>query len=290
MKRNNATSFISIVSLLFVFLTPAFADDFYAEVMPSEINPGDAFRIKIILDPSREEIKDSGFPTARLNNNPLHFGSCGKSCFVAIGALGVETKPGVYTIRVDVGGKREQLKLLVRPAAFPEIHLTLPEEKVFLSPENLKRAQRESKKLKEIWMRISGKLWEGRFIMPLENSFSTAFGTKRIMNKEKVSVHRGLDIRGEKGEEIKASNRGRVVMAEEFFFGGNTIILDHGQGIYTIYMHLSGFNVQTGAIVSKEDIVGYVGSTGRASGPHLHFGVKVTNINTNPDAFTKLGL
>jgi murein DD-endopeptidase MepM/ murein hydrolase activator NlpD len=79
-------------------------------------------------------------------------------------------------------------------------------------------------------------------------------------------------------------------MAEEFFFGGNTIILDHGQGIYTIYMHLSGFNVQTGAIVSKEDIVGYVGSTGRASGPHLHFGVKVTNINTNPDAFTKLGL
>lgn len=290
MKSDNATSFISIVFLLLVFLTPVFADDFYAEVLPSEINPGDAFRIKVILDSSRNRAKAQGLPSASIHNNPLHFGPCGENCFVAIGALGLETKPGAYTINLNVEGKSRYLKLFVRPATFPEINLTLPEEKVFLSPEHLERAQRENEKLKAIWKRVSDKLWEGSFIMPLENSFSTAFGTKRIMNKKKVSVHRGLDIRGGEGEEIKASNRGRVVLAEELFFGGNTIILDHGQGIYSIYMHLSRSSVQPEEIVSKENVIGYVGSSGRASGPHLHFGVKVLNINTNPVAFTKLGL
>jgi murein DD-endopeptidase MepM/ murein hydrolase activator NlpD len=79
-------------------------------------------------------------------------------------------------------------------------------------------------------------------------------------------------------------------LAEELFFGGNTVILDHGQGIYTIYMHLSKFNVSPGDTVSKGDVIGLVGSTGRATGPHLHFGAKVTGINVNPASLINLKL
>ena len=127
-------------------------------------------------------------------------------------------------------------------------------------------------------------------MVPLKNDVSMGFGTKRIMNKKVVSVHRGVDIRGKDGEQIKASNSGRIVLAEELFFGGNTIIIDHGQGLYSIYMHLSKFNSELNDSVTRGDVIGYVGSTGRSTGPHLHFGVKVNTVNVNPFSLTKLKL
>jgi murein DD-endopeptidase MepM/ murein hydrolase activator NlpD len=136
----------------------------------------------------------------------------------------------------------------------------------------------------------SERLWKGSFVLPLLNPLSTLFGTVRIINGETVSVHRGLDMKGLEGEEIRASNRGRVVLTEELFFGGNTVILDHGQGIFTIYMHMSQFHVRPGDLVSKNDLIGYVGSSGRSSGPHLHFGVKVTGMNANPVSIVDLKL
>jgi len=152
------------------------------------------------------------------------------------------------------------------------------------------RAKREDKRLKSICQIVSERLWEGKFILPLENDISTVFGTKRIINQKMISIHRGVDLKGQEGEEVKASNSGRAVLAEELFFGGNTIILDHGQGIYTIYMHLSKFNVKPEDIILKGDIIGFVGSSGRSTGPHLHFGVKVMDINTNPVSLAKLNL
>ncbi len=97
-------------------------------------------------------------------------------------------------------------------------------------------------------------------------------------------------LKGARVKEIEASNRGRVVLAEELFFGGNTVVVDHGQGIFTVYMHLSEFNVSPGDLVEKNAVIGYVGSTGRSNGPHLHFGVKVAGINTNPVSLTRLKL
>jgi murein DD-endopeptidase MepM/ murein hydrolase activator NlpD len=173
---------------------------------------------------------------------------------------------------------------------FETINLTLPEEKVSPSPENIVRIEKEADLLNSIWQIYSERLWKGDFLLPLQNPLSTPFGTKRIINVETVSIHKGLDMKGEEGEEIKASNTGRVVLADELFFGGNTIILDHGQGIFTIYMHMSGFIVSPGDLVSKNDTIGFVGSTGRSTGPHLHFGVKVAGINANPVSLTDLKL
>jgi len=270
--------------VLLFFFTYTFVSAFQAEVSPYEISPGDAFIITVA------DAKTSPLPDASLNGKPFYFSSCGKDCFIAVGAVGLETKPGAYTIHVSVGEKKTNVDLVVRHARFPTQRLTLPGERVFLSRKNLKRVELEEERLKTIFETTTDRLWKGKFILPLENGISTKFGTKRIINKKKISVHRGIDIKGKEGEEVRSSNSGRVVLAEELFFGGNTIILDHGLGIYTIYMHLLKFNIKPQDIVSKGDAIGFVGSTGRSNSSHLHFGVKVINVNVNPFSFVGLNL
>jgi hypothetical protein len=289
-KRLFLTS--SLWSVVFLFVFSAFGcfesppvNAFHAEVLPHEIKQGDAFIIKLTDVP-----KSSPAPVANINTERLNFSSCGDACFIALGAIEMKTKPGTYTMNIFVGEQTIPLKLTVQPSNFPTLKLTLPDEKVFLSPGDLKRVRKENKKLQSLFLTASEKLWHGRFILPLEHDFSTVFGIKRIMNEKRVSIHRGLDIRGKMGERVKASNHGKVVLTEELFFGGNTVIIDHGQGIYTIYMHLSAFNVQPGTIVSKGDTIGFVGTSGRATGPHLHFGVKVHNISVNPVSLVELQL
>lgn len=235
-------------------------------------------------------LKGTTEPSAALNEKPLLFSNCGKGCFVAIGAVDIESSPGIYRIPLKIGKLTAVLRLSVLKGRFETIHLKLPEEKVAPSSEDIERIKKEADLLNAIWGTASERLWEGSFVFPLQNPLATPFGTKRIINKETISIHRGLDMKGKTGEEIHASNTGRVVLTEELFFGGNTVIIDHGQGIYTVYMHMSGFNVGSGVLVSKNDVIGFVGSSGRSSGPHLHFGVKVTGINTNPVSITGLKL
>lgn len=271
-----------ILFLSFFFpLSSAIA--FQSEVVPFEISPGDAFIVRVTG-------ADTSIPDASLSGRILHFSRCGKDCFVAVGAVDMETLPGEYTIRLNVGEDMKDLSLSVKQTRFEALRVTLAEDKVSLSAKNMKRAEKEAEKLNALWQRASEKLWEGSFILPLENDTSTPFGARRIINQKKISIHKGLDIKGKEGDNVKASNRGMVVLAEELFFGGNTVVLDHGMGIYTVYMHLLAFNVKNGDIVLKGDIIGLVGSSGRANGPHLHFGVKVADINTNPVSFVNLNL
>ena len=229
-------------------------------------------------------------PSASLNRKKFYFSKCGKKCFISIVTVELETGTGVYTVKLRVGKKKKNLQVAVRDTSFPTSELTLPDDQVILSPENLRRVKKENKRVKSICKTVSKRRWEGGFILPLENDISSAYGTRRTFNNEHISLHRGVDIAGEEGDEVMASNNGRVVFAEELFFGGNTIILDHGQGIYTLYMHLSEFNVKPRDIVSKGEIIGFVGSTGRSTDPHLHFGVKVMNISTNPVSLVELDL
>jgi len=278
-------SFLIILWTVFYLSLPApHADAFQAKVLPSRIRPGDVFMIRV------SGLKKAAGPSALFNDKPLHFSSCGKGCYIGLGAFDLSTRPGAYRMLLKVGQQKTMLRMRVLKDRFETIHLNLPEEKVSPGPENIVRIKKEADLLNSIWEIDSERLWEGSFLLPLQNPLSTPFGTKRIINMETVSIHKGLDMKGQEGEGIKASNKGRVVLTEELFFGGNTVILDHGQGIFTVYMHMSGFKVSPGDLVLKNDIIGFVGSSGRASGPHLHFGVKVTGINANPVSLTGLKL
>lgn len=281
--KKNISFFVFIATLLF-FLPYSYAESLRAEVSPQTISPGDAFLIKVT------NAKTSLMPSASLAKKKFSFTTCGEGCFIAIGAVDLKTRPGKYTVKVNIGKKKKNLKLFVKKTRFPELQITLPDETVMLKTENLERVKREDEKLHSIFETISDNFRDGSFIMPAGNDLSTSFGTKRIMNKKLVSVHKGLDIKGREGEEVRASNNGKVVLTEELFFGGNTVIIDHGQGIYTIYMHLSDYKVKSADIVSKGDIIGLVGSSGRSTGSHLHFGVKVMNISVNPVSLIKLAL
>jgi len=271
-----------LIPALCVLIGYSHADAFQARLLPSKINPGDAFLVKVSEAGKQETL------AAFLNGKEILLSRCGETCFIGIGAVALETNPGRYLIHLQMGEKSVQLPLLVKRMRFPTRFLTLPKEKVFLSPEDLERSEREEERLRLLWMTVTDRVWEGSFLFPLKQGISTPFGTKRMMNRKVTSIHKGVDIRGKEGDEVKASNRGRVIFAEELFFGGNTIILDHGQGIFTVYMHLSSFSVKPEDVVSKGDIIGSVGSSGRSSGPHLHFGVKVQGISVNPVSFVKL--
>ncbi|MEW6584250.1 MAG: M23 family metallopeptidase [Nitrospirota bacterium] len=284
MKHHRIGFYLLLIFPLLVGLDQADASAFRVKISPRVIKPGDAFFVKV------NGVKGRRKPSAVFSGKGLPLENCGKGCFIAVGAAEIGKRPGSFTVKVRKGRSKGTVKLRVKDFVFPETNLTLPDEQVLLNNEQLAVVNEEKEKLLSLFGNISRRQWNGGFILPLKNDISTRFGTKRIMNEEWVSVHHGVDIVGEEGEEVLASNCGSVVLAEDLFFGGNTVIIDHGQGIYTIYMHLSDFNVGVEEVVSKGDVIGFVGSSGRSLGPHLHFGVKVLNVSVDPLSLIKLKL
>jgi murein DD-endopeptidase MepM/ murein hydrolase activator NlpD len=133
-----------------------------------------------------------------------------------------------------------------------------------------------------IWPHENGRSWTGDFINPLEGEIITPFGVRRIINNVSKSPHTGIDVAGEKGAKIRAPNSGVVVLVDKQFFSGTSVVLDHGQGIYTMFFHLSKVLVKPGQMVRKGDVIALVGSTGRATGPHLHWGVRIQGARVDP--------
>lgn len=287
MKTNFGTSrvksfFLYVLTSIFLLPFVRSSAAFQVTITPMAIDPGDAFAVRATGVTTPQP------PDAFLHGSPILLTSCGEGCFVGIGAVDIKTRPGTHTVQLYVGKRAVNIRLGVNRAHFPRRTLTLPDEKVFLSPEDSERAEKEEDKLESIYSIITDRMWEGAFIYPLNNDVSTPFGTRRILNKKKVSVHHGVDMKGREGDEVKASNGGTVVLCEELFFGGNTVIIDHGQGIFTTYMHLSSINAGCGKKVLKGDCIGYVGSSGRSTGAHLHFGAKVMQISVNPLSLVRL--
>ncbi len=274
-----------IAIFLYAILTAAApASAMQAELSAAELFPGDAFSLKISGMASTETA------TAAIDAIQIPLTGCGEDCLIGIGIIPPQTLPGKMAIQIRNGSRLTRVSVTVKKPAYPELHLKLPDKKVSLSQEDIARVVEEEKRLRPIWQITNEKLCKGTFQMPLPNPISTVYGAKRIFNKKNVSVHRGIDIKGRSGEEVKASNRGRVVLSEELFFGGNTLIIDHGLGIYTIYMHLDSFSTSVGRMVEKGQIIGLVGTTGRSTGPHLHFGLKILTFNANPVSIMGISL
>jgi murein DD-endopeptidase MepM/ murein hydrolase activator NlpD len=126
------------------------------------------------------------------------------------------------------------------------------------------------------------RLWEAPFIRPVPQESSSSFGYRRIINGKPRAPHTGADLRAPVGTEVLAANHGRVVLVGNYFFAGQSIVLDHGGGLYTMYFHLSDFKVDAGALVRRGDVIALSGMSGRVTGPHLHWAARLGNARVDP--------
>ena len=155
---------------------------------------------------------------------------------------------------------------------------------VELSQKDRQRARRETRRLLGIFNRVTPeRLWAGGFRLPLENiEASGNFGRRRILNDQLRSPHSGEDFPAPAGTPVRAAQRGRVVLADNFFFSGNTVVVDHGLGLYTFYGHLQSMAVKEDQVVEAREKLGRVGATGRVTGAHLHWAVRLNRQRVNP--------
>jgi murein DD-endopeptidase MepM/ murein hydrolase activator NlpD len=212
----------------------------------------------------------------------------------ALGGIDADKEPGRYEVALWIsprqGGReravRDQIRL--RPRAFGKEEFKLPDSMVHLGKEAGKRVEREKKITDALWPRTTPeRMWEGPFLVPVQGTPGSPFGLRRWINGEPRSFHTGEDIQAPEGAPVLASNRGRVCLVGDFFFGGKSVFVDHGQGLYTMYFHLSEILVQSGGEVRKGQILGRVGATGRATGPHLHWGVRLGGARVDPEALRR---
>ena len=272
-----------LAAFVILLCTPAFVFAFHVIVTPETVSPGDLFLIQTQAAADKSVSAEFMGKTIKLHRTK-------NNRFLAFMPVDVNTTPGNYKLFVNAGKDIFPSSVTVQSKEFKTIHLTLPEGKVTLSPENQKRATDEAELLNNIWRLNNNKKWNGPFSKPLSTETSTEFGVKRIMNKKKTSVHRGMDFRGKEGTPVKSLNAGTVALNKDLFYGGNTLIVDHGMGLYSVYMHLSEFKAAKGDKVAKGQTVGLVGMSGRATGPHLHLSVKLNGVSVNPESLFNLEL
>ncbi len=187
--------------------------------------------------------------------------------------------------RYDDGREtQEALILTVEPRTYPETRLDVARRYVDLAPEDQARAGAEAAEIAAIYATVTpGHLWDGPFVVPVDGARDGRnFGHRRFLNGQPRAPHSGADLRASLGQPVLAANRGRVVLAKPLFFSGNAIFLDHGSGVYSVYLHLSEFRARVGDTVNKGEVIGLAGATGRVTGPHLHWGVRVRNARVDP--------
>jgi murein DD-endopeptidase MepM/ murein hydrolase activator NlpD len=219
----------------------------------------------------------------------------GRSVFAFMG-IDLQAKPGSHTMAIKVrkaGGTIETIRkeLLVSEKEFPFTKLQLKREYVTPPASALARIKREAELVTLATSVITPEwLGDGPFALPHDAPNWANFGQRRLNNNVLESVHAGLDIRAPFGESIRAANAGTVVLASDLYLGGKTVIVDHGLGVFSSYGHLSKLLVKRGEAVKKGAPVGLCGSTGRSTGPHLHWSVKILDVRVDPEAMLRLPL
>jgi murein DD-endopeptidase MepM/ murein hydrolase activator NlpD len=206
-----------------------------------------------------------------------------------IGLLGIDMQddPGTYELVVEVkqGEQAKQLSfnVLVAKEQFAVEHLKVPKEKVDLDEKSVARWKAEQQLVQQALAENSRlKLWHSNFMEPVNGKRTGIFGSVRIMNGKPRNPHNGEDIGAPMGADVAATNDGIVRITVDHFFSGKGVFVDHGLGFYSMYFHLSEILVKDGDLVTAGQIIGKVGATGRATGPHLHWGVKLNGARVNP--------
>jgi len=207
--------------------------------------------------------------------------------------IDLDATPATYPVTIDAGTGQSAVhktySLVVGPKKFATRKLTVDENFVNPPASMQERIARESARLAELWQHSTpARLWRGPFVRPVPQEANSAFGTRSIFNGQPRSAHSGADFLSPAGTPIKAPNAGQVVLAEDLYYSGNTVVIDHGLGLYSLFAHLSVIGVKAGVAIETGDIVGKVGATGRVTGPHLHWMVRAGGARVDPLAVLEL--
>jgi murein DD-endopeptidase MepM/ murein hydrolase activator NlpD len=255
--------------------------DLFVTVQPTEVFQGAVAEIGVH---GRKISK----VTAGFEEREIFFSPLDGESHVALFGVDLEEKREVLILLVtaraaDGEAAEASIQIPVKVKVFPQENLKTPGKFDTLSKRDLQRIEREQAKLSRLWnISTPRRRWQGQFIAPVPGKITSHFGFRRIINGIPRSPHGGVDLKAALGDEVIAANHGEVVLREELFFGGKSLVIDHGGGLYTQYFHLSEFRVLERAVVRQGDVIGLAGMTGRVTGPHLHWGARLNGARVDP--------
>jgi murein DD-endopeptidase MepM/ murein hydrolase activator NlpD len=244
------------------------------------IQPGELVLLKIATREKTQSVRVTGmgreFPTF----------SEGATEWRALVGIDLDVKPGRYDLSVvagDAAADQTTYRLVVAGKKFATRQLTV--DPAFVNPpaEAQVRIQTDAERLTRVWAASSPvRLWSGAFVRPVTAPANSAFGTRSVFNGEPRSPHGGADFSSPAGTPVASPNAGRVVVAADLYFTGNTVVIDHGLGLFSLFAHLQSMDVKEGDTVVTSLVLGKVGATGRVTGPHLHWTVRVNDARVDP--------
>jgi murein DD-endopeptidase MepM/ murein hydrolase activator NlpD len=233
-------------------------------LVPAAVHPGDVVRVVI---PGVDAVSVKVF---------------GKEIAGELIGIDLDTKPGSYPMAIETPAGITTRVLRVLPKAFPVRRLAVAPAYVEPPAEEVERIIRELKLTESIFHTTTPRKWSGGFVVPVDAPASSNFGSRSYFNGQRRSPHAGVDFMAVTGTPVHAGNFGVIALAEPLYFTGNTVIVDYGSGLYSLFAHLSAFSVKSGDSVSPDTEVGLVGATGRVTGPHLHWSVRLQGARVDP--------
>jgi murein DD-endopeptidase MepM/ murein hydrolase activator NlpD len=274
-----ASALLSIASQVLAAQTAAIDTAIVARAM----QPGEVVRLDVTCacEPA------SARATAFGREVPL-FPVPGSKVWRGLVGIDVEVAPGKYPIHVTVTRAGEPPLTSTRDLAvvakrFPTRRLTVAAQFVDPPAAEVERIQTEARRLQKLFATVTPRLlWDGAIQLPLDTTPSGSFGMRSIFNGQARSPHGGADFPSPTGAPIAAPAGGAIVLAEELYFTGNTVVIDHGLGLYSLMAHMSRMDVKVGDTVKQGQTVGLVGATGRVTGPHLHWAVRLGGARIDP--------
>lgn len=246
-------------------------------VSPAAISQGDVIRIDVI------GTGEKPISTTLFGKDLTFSPDDQRGRWSALAGVDLETKPGKYGIRIDHGSTRALTHFIqVQAKQFRVRRLRVPDTFVNPPAEAVAQINNDNKMLAAAYAQNTAQRWRGEFVLPVDGAPTSNFGTRSYYNGVRRSPHAGVDFMSEPGTPIRASNHGSVALAAALYFTGNTVIIDHGARLFSVFAHLSESHVKAGDVVTPETIVGLVGATGRVTGPHLHWSVRLNGARVDP--------
>jgi len=279
---------LAVLSLLILLLlplaAPATAAPAFTVECPAAVERGQAFFVRV-----RSESPLTNLTVRWLDREFSPLAHRSEKGFVADMLLGVGLDApaghGVLLVTAEAAAGRatQRVSVAVRERAFAEQRLDVDAKYVAPSPEALERNRREKAQVAQVLDAAApGLFLECPLVRPVPGAVGSEYGLRRFFNGQARAPHSGVDLRGREGEPVRAMAAGRVALAAEHYFSGRSVYLDHGQGVVSMYFHLSEILVEPGQFVTKGQEIGKVGATGRVTGPHLHFGLSVLGQRVDP--------